>query len=422
MTIPASPRKAGPFIGNSAQTVFPFEFKVYTTEEVKVVRAVLASGAETILTLDSDYSVTLNVDQEADPGGEITYPIIGTALPATQSLTAVGDLTYEQQIDLPDGGSYDASDVEAMGDRLGIQAQQLDERLARAVMVPVSSTTDPQDLITELLQASDDAVMAAAAAAVSQGAASASAVDAAASVVTAGNSATAANASAVAAAASAAVAAAVALDTPLTGLSLVTGGAITAANTILEAFGKLQKQVTDLLTAVGLKADDNVVVKMTGAQTIAGVKTFSSRPVVPARSSVRVNTTNGNGSTNTVIRRWTNVVENTGSDITYADSATLGGSFTINTTGTYAINYNDAFSASADQFTASKNSAQLTTAAASITVSTKLGNGYSPSADIPATAGGTYNLTAGDVIRAHANTGSSSAPDRCQFTITGPLL
>lgn len=38
--------------------------------------------------------------------------------------------------------------------------------------------------------------------------------------------------------------------------------------------------------AINLKADDSVVVKLAGAQTIAGVKTFSSAPVVPDSSFV----------------------------------------------------------------------------------------------------------------------------------------
>ena len=42
---------------------------------------------------------------------------------------------------------------------------------------------------------------------------------------------------------------------------------------------------SDLTTALSSKADDNAVVKLTGAQTVAGVKTFSSSPVVPTPSS-----------------------------------------------------------------------------------------------------------------------------------------
>lgn len=63
---------------------------------------------------------------------------------------------------------------------------------------------------------------------------------------------------------------------------------------------------------------------------------------------VRVYTQNGYGSTNTRIRRWTTVAINQGTDITYADSATLGSSFTINAAGVYACTYADGFSGTTD--------------------------------------------------------------------------
>lgn len=44
---------------------------------------------------------------------------------------------------------------------------------------------------------------------------------------------------------------------------------------------------------------------------------------------------NGTGSTNTKVRRFSNSRISTGSDFTYADSSTLGGTVTINSTGTY---------------------------------------------------------------------------------------
>jgi len=43
------------------------------------------------------------------------------------------------------------------------------------------------------------------------------------------------------------------LATVLSGLSLVTGGAIVSTDTVLQAFGKLQKQITDALVSIGLK-------------------------------------------------------------------------------------------------------------------------------------------------------------------------
>lgn len=52
---------------------------------------------------------------------------------------------------------------------------------------------------------------------------------------------------------------------------------------------------------------------------------------------VVVHTGNGYGSTNTKRRRYSTASTETGTDITYADSSTLGATFTINTPGTYII-------------------------------------------------------------------------------------
>jgi lysophospholipase L1-like esterase len=53
-----------------------------------------------------------------------------------------------------------------------------------------------------------------------------------------------------------------------------------------------QTDITGLAAALTAKADDNVVVKLTGAQTVAGIKTFSSSPVVPDGSFSIAKTTN----------------------------------------------------------------------------------------------------------------------------------
>lgn len=58
------------------------------------------------------------------------------------------------------------------------------------------------------------------------------------------------------------------LATALSGLSLATGGAITSADTVLVAFGKLQKQITDLITTVSGKQD--TLVSATNIKTING--------------------------------------------------------------------------------------------------------------------------------------------------------
>jgi hypothetical protein len=59
------------------------------------------------------------------------------------------------------------------------------------------------------------------------------------------------------------------------------------------------------------------------------------------QAEVRVKSGNGHGSTNTMLRRFSSTITNTGKAITYVDSAANGASFTINTPGVYSITYTD---------------------------------------------------------------------------------
>jgi hypothetical protein len=72
VTISSSIRKAGPFPGNGVTTAFPFTFKVFSTADLLAVQAVTLTGAETTLALGANYTVSLNADQNANPGGTVT--------------------------------------------------------------------------------------------------------------------------------------------------------------------------------------------------------------------------------------------------------------------------------------------------------------------------------------------------------------
>jgi len=63
-------------------------------------------------------------------------------------------------------------------------------------------------------------------------------------------------------------------------------------------------------------------------------------------SYVRVATGNGFGSSATTVRRFASVTSNVGTDILYADSATAGASFTVQSAGVYNISYTDQSSSS----------------------------------------------------------------------------
>ena len=51
---------------------FVFAFKVYKEEDVKVIQVNTSTKAETVLTLTTNYTVTLNDDQNDNPGGTVT--------------------------------------------------------------------------------------------------------------------------------------------------------------------------------------------------------------------------------------------------------------------------------------------------------------------------------------------------------------
>ena len=65
MTISSPNRIAGPYTGNGSTTTFAFSFKVFAAADLQVVQLIVASGLETTLTLNTDYTVTLNQNQKA---------------------------------------------------------------------------------------------------------------------------------------------------------------------------------------------------------------------------------------------------------------------------------------------------------------------------------------------------------------------
>jgi hypothetical protein len=154
MTLPATTRRAGPFPGNGATTAFPFTFKVFAASDIAVT-LMASDGTETELVLDSDYSVTLNADQETSPGGTINYPLAGDELAADELLTAVGDLDYEQPTDLPSGGNFRAGTVEDALDRQVMLIQQVRESDERSLKFPVSDgSPNAGDLPSAIARAS----------------------------------------------------------------------------------------------------------------------------------------------------------------------------------------------------------------------------------------------------------------------------
>ena len=135
MTISSTTRIAGPFTGNGVTTVFPFAYKVFSTADVQVIRLTISTGAETTLTIVTDYTVTLNSDQDSNPGGNVTLLV---ALAAIYKLTLTSDIANLQPTDLTNQGGFYPEVITDALDRATIQIQQISDIGDRTLKIPIS--------------------------------------------------------------------------------------------------------------------------------------------------------------------------------------------------------------------------------------------------------------------------------------------
>lgn len=145
--------------GNGSTTSFPFGFKVWKAADLEV-SITDASGVVSVVT---NWGVALN----PSGGGTVAYPTSGPPLPTGHKITIARSMDFLQDVDLVSGTRWDPEVVETALDRATAERQQLKERLDRAVAVPISSSTTPEQFADELFTARDDAVASASSAATS---------------------------------------------------------------------------------------------------------------------------------------------------------------------------------------------------------------------------------------------------------------
>lgn len=122
---------------------FPFTFKVDLAADLEVVtRAV--SGIETTLTYITDYSVSLNADQESNPGG--TYTLV-TAIVSGEKTMARRVVEATQGTDIQNAGGFLPEVIEKALDKLTALCQQNAEEVGRCVKVDLSATESPDAML-----------------------------------------------------------------------------------------------------------------------------------------------------------------------------------------------------------------------------------------------------------------------------------
>jgi hypothetical protein len=132
MTISSSTRRAGPYDCDGVDTTFNFSFKVFSAADVKVTLTNPA-GVDTVI---SSYSVTLNPDQDATPGGFITTV---ATYGIGNRITITGAMPETQGTSIPNAGGFFPKVIEAALDKLTILVQQLRDESNRSFRAGVTS-------------------------------------------------------------------------------------------------------------------------------------------------------------------------------------------------------------------------------------------------------------------------------------------
>lgn len=143
MTIASTPRRAGPFATNGVQTNFAFAFKVFDEGDLRVVRS--EDGVDTDLALGTDYTVSLNADQDSAPGGTVTL----LDPPNGPEITLLGDMEVEQPVVITNRGGFYPRVFNDVFDRLTIYIQQLEEKMTRAALRALGTPVAGKYLVTD---------------------------------------------------------------------------------------------------------------------------------------------------------------------------------------------------------------------------------------------------------------------------------
>lgn len=162
MSISTTTRKAGPFTGNGVTVSFPFAFKVFSVDDVKVVRGEIDTAAELELTRGTHYNVTLNSNQDTNPGGTVNW--IGTPLSTAFTLVIGSKVASTQPATFTNLGRFYPRVLNDALDRLTIVVQQLAEEVSRSVKVGFSGLVSPDELVSTITTAASTASASAASA------------------------------------------------------------------------------------------------------------------------------------------------------------------------------------------------------------------------------------------------------------------
>jgi len=129
MTVSSS-TNSNRYSGNGSTTVFAYAFKIFADADLRVVLKNNTTGAETLQTLTTDYTVS---NAGNDSGGNVTFV---TAPASGNTVIIRRELSYTQETNYVENDPFPAQAHEDALDRATMLAQQNDTNIGLAIQFP----------------------------------------------------------------------------------------------------------------------------------------------------------------------------------------------------------------------------------------------------------------------------------------------
>lgn len=146
-------RLAGPFTAEGA-TNLPFGFKIFDPTDVFVAASTDPNVSSMALVYGKDYSVTMNADQDAVPGGTV---VLNSPISSGQVVVIGSAVAYTQNTQLTNFSRFPPEIINESLDRIVVQIQQLVELTGRTISLPPTSSLTVSEFLDNLLNAAKDA-------------------------------------------------------------------------------------------------------------------------------------------------------------------------------------------------------------------------------------------------------------------------
>lgn len=160
MTVTAQVPVSGPYTADGVNRSWAFTFKITNVAHMSLL-VTDADGSNPVVVTSGFTIADGYLNQDA--GGYITYPVAPVPeLASGKKLWAYRSAPYEQQSRIGNQGGFFPETHERAFDAATMQIQQLAERISRAVVVPLGSPLDPDDVIEDLAGYAEAAEQAAA--------------------------------------------------------------------------------------------------------------------------------------------------------------------------------------------------------------------------------------------------------------------